>query len=78
VEAVRRARFADTRRDLREATEEAVSPELLADRVFEAVAEERFYILADDWVGPAMERRVRDMLEGRDPGTNRERPEEQG
>jgi NAD(P)-dependent dehydrogenase (short-subunit alcohol dehydrogenase family) len=78
VEAVRRARFADTRRDLREATEEAVSPELLADRVFEAVAEERFYILADDWVGPAMERRVRDMLEGRDPGTNRERPEEKG
>jgi NAD(P)-dependent dehydrogenase (short-subunit alcohol dehydrogenase family) len=72
LEAERRTRFAETRRDLREATDEAMSPEVLADRVFEAVREERFYVLTDEWVGPALERRVRNMLEGRDPGTDGE------
>jgi NAD(P)-dependent dehydrogenase (short-subunit alcohol dehydrogenase family) len=41
----------------------------IADRVFEAVREERFYVLTHPRILPAVEARMRDILAGRNPGS---------
>jgi NAD(P)-dependent dehydrogenase (short-subunit alcohol dehydrogenase family) len=41
----------------------------IADRVLEAVREERFYVLTHPRILPAVEARMRDILEGRNPGS---------
>jgi NAD(P)-dependent dehydrogenase (short-subunit alcohol dehydrogenase family) len=41
----------------------------IADRVFEAVRDERFYVLTHPRILPAVEARMRDILEGRNPGS---------
>jgi NAD(P)-dependent dehydrogenase (short-subunit alcohol dehydrogenase family) len=41
----------------------------IANRVFEAVRHERFYVLTHPRILPAVEARMRDILEGRDPGS---------
>jgi NAD(P)-dependent dehydrogenase (short-subunit alcohol dehydrogenase family) len=40
----------------------------IANRVFEAVRDERFYVLTHPRILPAVEARMRDILEGRNPG----------
>jgi NAD(P)-dependent dehydrogenase (short-subunit alcohol dehydrogenase family) len=40
----------------------------IASRVFEAVRDERFYVLTHPRILPAVEARMRDILEGRNPG----------
>ena len=40
----------------------------IAGRVFEAVRDERFYVLTHPRILPAVEARMRDILEGRNPG----------
>ena len=40
----------------------------IATRVFEAVRDERFYVLTHPRILPAVEARMRDILEGRNPG----------
>jgi len=40
----------------------------IADRVFEAVRDERFYVLTHPRILPAVEARMRDILENRNPG----------
>jgi NAD(P)-dependent dehydrogenase (short-subunit alcohol dehydrogenase family) len=40
----------------------------IASRVFEAVRDERFYVLTHPRILPAIEARMRDILEGRNPG----------
>jgi NAD(P)-dependent dehydrogenase (short-subunit alcohol dehydrogenase family) len=41
----------------------------IAARVFEAVRDERFYVLTHPRILPAVEARMRDILEGRNPGS---------
>jgi NAD(P)-dependent dehydrogenase (short-subunit alcohol dehydrogenase family) len=41
----------------------------IANRVFEAVRDERFYVLTHPRILPAVEARMRDILEGRNPGS---------
>jgi NAD(P)-dependent dehydrogenase (short-subunit alcohol dehydrogenase family) len=41
----------------------------IANRVLEAVRDERFYVLTHPRILPAVEARLRDILEGRDPGS---------
>ena len=41
----------------------------IASRVFEAVRDERFYVLTHPRILPAVEARMRDILEGRNPGS---------
>ncbi|HSD44149.1 MAG TPA: SDR family NAD(P)-dependent oxidoreductase [Burkholderiales bacterium] len=40
----------------------------IAERVFEAVRDERFYVITHSRILPAVEARMRDILEGRNPG----------
>jgi NAD(P)-dependent dehydrogenase (short-subunit alcohol dehydrogenase family) len=40
----------------------------IANRVFEAIREERFYVLTHPRILPAVEARMREILEGRNPG----------
>jgi NAD(P)-dependent dehydrogenase (short-subunit alcohol dehydrogenase family) len=40
----------------------------IANRVFEAIRDERFYVLTHPRILPAVEARMRDILEGRNPG----------
>jgi NAD(P)-dependent dehydrogenase (short-subunit alcohol dehydrogenase family) len=40
----------------------------IAERVFDAVRDERFYVLTHPRILPAVEARMRDILEGRNPG----------
>jgi NAD(P)-dependent dehydrogenase (short-subunit alcohol dehydrogenase family) len=69
----RAARYAREQRELREATEAAMSPEEVADRVFDAIADERFLVFTHGWVREALEARTRSMLDGHDPWTCCER-----
>ena len=46
-----------------------IEPRELAARTFEAIAEDRFWILPDPSFLPAIEQRVRWILEGRTPGS---------
>ncbi len=41
----------------------------IAERVFEAVRDERFYVLTHPRILPAVEARMRDILDGRNPGS---------
>jgi hypothetical protein len=41
----------------------------IAERVFEAVRDERFYVLTHPRILPAGEARMRDILAGRNPGS---------
>jgi NAD(P)-dependent dehydrogenase (short-subunit alcohol dehydrogenase family) len=77
-EARRRVQYAVDLRKLYEATEKAMSPEVLVDRTFDAIREKKFYIFTHDWVRSAMEKRVRNMLEDRNPWIETERGEEGG
>jgi len=54
--------------DLRKAVSAGrVSAEAIAQAVFEAVRDERFYVLTHARIKPAIERRMRDILDGRTP-----------
>jgi NAD(P)-dependent dehydrogenase (short-subunit alcohol dehydrogenase family) len=66
-EAERAVRCAKLQRDLREATEKAISPSDVADRVFDAIRDERFFVFTHDWVEQALETRTRNVLDGRVP-----------
>jgi short-subunit dehydrogenase len=44
-----------------------LTPAQVADRVFEALREDRFYIFTDDEFKPAIETRLKDILLGRNP-----------
>jgi hypothetical protein len=41
----------------------------IAARVFDAIRDERFYVLTHPRILPAVEARMRDILEGRNPGS---------
>lgn len=47
-----------------------IEPRELAVRAFDAIAEDRFWIFPDPSFLPAIEQRVRWVLEGRDPGSD--------
>jgi len=66
-EAERAVRSAKLQRDLREATEKAMSPSKVANQVFDAIRDERFFIFTHDWLDQALETRTRNVLEGRVP-----------
>jgi NAD(P)-dependent dehydrogenase (short-subunit alcohol dehydrogenase family) len=44
-----------------------LTAEDIAEKVFEAVRDERFYVITHLRIKPSIERRMRDILEGRDP-----------
>jgi NAD(P)-dependent dehydrogenase (short-subunit alcohol dehydrogenase family) len=44
-----------------------MAPELVADRVLEAICEERFYVLTHPEMTPAIAERMKDLLEQRNP-----------
>jgi len=44
-----------------------LSPDKLADQVFEAIRDDRFYILTHPEMTPVIERRMKNILEGRNP-----------
>jgi NAD(P)-dependent dehydrogenase (short-subunit alcohol dehydrogenase family) len=52
---------------LRDAVESGIPPSQVADIVFEAIREERFYILTDPGVKAAVRKRMEDILEDRNP-----------
>ena len=59
---------AQTRRDfINAAIAAGISPVQMADQVFEAIKEERFYILSDPEFTPAVQLRVDNLLRGRNP-----------
>lgn len=66
-ESERAARYAKEQRELREATERAMSPSEVADRVFDAIRNERFFVFTHDWTMRALETRSRNVLDERDP-----------
>jgi NAD(P)-dependent dehydrogenase (short-subunit alcohol dehydrogenase family) len=66
-EAERAVRYAKEQRELREATEQAMPPSEVADRVFDAIRDERFFIFTHDWLEQAIETRTRNVLDGRVP-----------
>ena len=66
-EAERRAAHATAIQALLRATEKAMSPEEVVQRVFDAIREEKLYILTHDWVKQALADRVRHILDGRNP-----------
>lgn len=47
--------------------QEALTPDQLADLVFDAIQENRFYILSDPAATAMVEQRMNDILEGRNP-----------
>jgi NAD(P)-dependent dehydrogenase (short-subunit alcohol dehydrogenase family) len=59
-----RAREAGMRKAVRSGRLSAAD---IAERVFEAVRDERFYVLTHPRILPAVEARLRDLLEGRNP-----------
>jgi short-subunit dehydrogenase len=67
LESERAVRYAKEQQELREATQQAISPAEVADRVFDAIKEERFFIFTHDWVQRALAARTRNVLDGRDP-----------
>jgi NAD(P)-dependent dehydrogenase (short-subunit alcohol dehydrogenase family) len=53
--------------DMRRLLAEGMPPAEIAERVIQAIREERFYVLPHDEIKPAIEARVRNLLEGRNP-----------
>jgi NAD(P)-dependent dehydrogenase (short-subunit alcohol dehydrogenase family) len=51
----------------RKAMEAAMSPSTVADKVFEALAEDKFYILTHPHFNPVIQMRMEDILQGRNP-----------
>jgi NAD(P)-dependent dehydrogenase (short-subunit alcohol dehydrogenase family) len=58
---------------LRQALEEAMAPDVVADLVLEAVREERFYVLTHPDRNWQIRNRVEDILLGRNPSTPQDR-----
>ena len=52
---------------MRQGIEKARSPEKVTERVFEAIREERFYILTHSWVKSSVQMRMEDIIQGRLP-----------
>lgn len=52
---------------MREAVQAAMSPQQVADRVFNAIREEKFYIFTDPEWKPVMQMRMEDILQERNP-----------
>lgn len=67
LESERAVRYAQEQRELREATEQAMSPAEVADRVFDAIRDERFFVFTHDWVKQTLETRIRNVLDERIP-----------
>jgi short-subunit dehydrogenase len=67
LETERRAKYADEEQGLRQATEKAMSPDQVAECVFEAIKGERFYIFTHSWVKESVQLRMEDILQERIP-----------
>jgi NAD(P)-dependent dehydrogenase (short-subunit alcohol dehydrogenase family) len=67
VEAARRTRHSGEEDEVRRGTEGGMPPEDVADAVFRAIREERFYVFTHPWVKEALRLRTRQMLEERAP-----------
>lgn len=52
---------------MREAVQAAMSPQQVADRVFNAIREEKFYIFTDPEWKPVMQMRMEDIIQERNP-----------
>jgi hypothetical protein len=53
--------------EMRQALEAGMSPDHLAGFVFEAIREDKFYILSHPEFTPAIQTRMEDILEQRNP-----------
>lgn len=67
LEADRRAKHQLKEQEVRETLEAAMSPEELAEQVIDAVRSERFYVFTHLWVKQALQLRMENILERRDP-----------
>jgi NAD(P)-dependent dehydrogenase (short-subunit alcohol dehydrogenase family) len=56
-----------TLRDFQQAVEDGMPPEVLADRVFQAVRDDRFYILTHPEFAPIVEARLEAIASGQNP-----------
>ena len=56
-----------THKSIEESLASGTPPEVIADRVLDAIREERFYVFSDDGWRRAMESRLEDMRLGRNP-----------
>ncbi|MFH2011315.1 MAG: SDR family NAD(P)-dependent oxidoreductase [Pseudomonadota bacterium] len=67
LEAERHAKYMGMEKKMRQGIEKARSPEKVAERVFEAIREEKFYILTHSWVKGSVQIRMEDIIQGRLP-----------
>jgi len=67
IEADRRTRYLPAELELRREMREAMEPETLARRTFDAIVQDRFLVLTHSWVADALEGRVRSLLRQEDP-----------
>jgi NAD(P)-dependent dehydrogenase (short-subunit alcohol dehydrogenase family) len=57
----------ETLRELRHGTRTGMSPQAVADKVFDAIRDEKFYIITQPETMVRVERRMRDILDERNP-----------
>jgi NAD(P)-dependent dehydrogenase (short-subunit alcohol dehydrogenase family) len=64
VEVERRAKYEQQLKEVREAVEAGMSPEEVAERVFDAIRGEKFYVFTHSWVQEEWQSRVKTALRG--------------
>jgi hypothetical protein len=52
---------------MRKSLQQASAPEQIAEMVFRAIAEDKFYILSHQWIKAVAKTRMEDILLGRNP-----------
>jgi NAD(P)-dependent dehydrogenase (short-subunit alcohol dehydrogenase family) len=66
-ETERRAKYAEEEQGMRQATLKAIPPDQVAECVFEAIKDERFYIFTHSWVKDSVQVRMENILQERNP-----------
>jgi len=67
LEETRRARYANVDQEMRKSILKASAPEEIAEMIFDAIAEEEFYILSHHWVKNGAKVRLEDILQEINP-----------